>query len=98
MIINFYQVGKKNMYISTCGNILKSYDRIIAVKKGSEIYLNADYHDYSKTTAQHRNQFLGVDSKEFHRNLKEGHYILISDEEIIRLVKQEVILNENVDF
>lgn len=87
MIINFYQVDQKKMYISTCGNILKSYDKIIVVKKGGEIYLNADYYDYSTTTARHRNQFLGVDSKEFSKNLKEGRYKLISDEEIMRLVK-----------
>lgn len=87
MIINFNQIGKKNMYISTCGNILKSYDRIIAVKKGGEIYLNADYYDYSKTTATHRNLFLGVDSNQFNKNLKEGRYKLVSDEEIIRLIK-----------
>ena len=87
MIINFNQIGKKNMYISTCGNILKSYDRIIVVKKGGEIYLNADYYNYSTTTARHRNQFLGVDAKEFNKNLKEGRYKLISDEEIIRLIK-----------
>ena len=77
----------KKMYISTCGNILKSYDKIIVVKKGGEIYLNADYYDYSTTTARHRNLFLGVDAKEFNKNLKEGRYKLISDEEIIRLIK-----------
>ncbi len=87
MIINFNQIGHKNMYISTCGNILKSYDRIIVVKKGGEIYLNADYYDYSTTTAKHRNLFLGVDSKQFNKNLREGRYKLVSDEEIIRLVK-----------
>lgn len=87
MIINFRQIDKKNMYISDCGNILKSYDKIIVVKKGGEIYLNADYYDYSTTTSRHRNLFLGVDSKEFHKNLKEGRYKLVSDEEIIRLVK-----------
>lgn len=87
MIITFNQVDQKNMYISTCGNILKSYDKIIVVKKGGEIYLNADYYDYSTTTSRHRNLFLGVDSKQFNKNLREGRYKLVSDEEIIRLVK-----------
>lgn len=86
MIISFHQINKKNMYISTCGNILKSYDKIIVVKKGGEIYLNADYYDFSTTTARHRNLFLDVDSKEFNKNLKEGFYILVPDEKIMQII------------
>lgn len=86
-MITFYQVDNKNMWISSCGNILKSYNEIIAVKKNGKVYLNADYYDYSTTTARHRNLFLGVTAKEFHKNLKSGKYILVPDEEIMRLLK-----------
>lgn len=82
----FKQVGKKNMYISKCGNVLKSYDKIIAVRKDGQIYLNADYYNYSTTTARHRNLFLGVNAKEFKENDKKGCYYYISDEEIMEIV------------
>lgn len=82
----FKQVNNKNMYISNDGNILKSYDKIIAVKKGGQIYLNADYYNYSKTTATHRNLFLGVDAKEFKQNEKNGCYHFLSDEEMVKMV------------
>lgn len=82
----FKQVNNKNMYISTDGNILKSYNKIIVAKKGGQIYLNADYHDFSKTTARHRNLFLGVNAKEFNENMKKGCYIFIPDEKITEMV------------
>lgn len=85
-MIIFEQVGKKNMFISTCGNVLKSYDKIIAVRKGGQIYLNADYYNYSTTTARHRNLFLGVNAKEFNEKVKKGCYTFISDEEIMEIV------------
>jgi len=81
----FKQVNNKNMYISTDGNILKSYNKIIAVKKGGQIYLNADYYDFSTTTSRHRNQFLGVNAKEFNENMKKGRYNFLSDEEIVKM-------------
>lgn len=84
--MNFKRVDSKNMYISDCGNVLKSYDKVIVVKKGGKTYLNADYHDFSKTTAKHRNSFLGVDSKWFNKNFKEGYYILVPDEKIMEMV------------
>lgn len=80
------QVNNKNMYISTCGNVLKSYDKVVAVKKGGQIYLNADYHDFSKTTARHRNLFLGVSAGEFNKNVKNGCYHFLSDEEMMKMV------------
>lgn len=82
----FDRIGSKNMYISTDGNILKSYNKIIAAKKGGQIYLNADYHDFSKTTARHRNLFLGVNAKEFNENMKKGCYNFLSDEEMMKMV------------
>lgn len=81
----FKQVNNKNMYISTDGNVLKSYNKIIAVKKGGQIYLNDDYHDFSKTTATHRNLFLGVGAKEFKQNVKNGRYHFLGDEEIVKM-------------
>lgn len=84
--MNFKRVDSKNMYISNCGNVLKSYDKIIVIKKGGKTYLNADYYDYSTTTSKHRNLFLGVDSKRFYKNLKEGYYILVPDEKITEMV------------
>lgn len=82
----FKQVNNKNMFISTDGNVLKSYNKIIAVKKGGQIYLNADYYNYSKTTATHRNLFLGVGAGEFNKNVKNGCYHFLSDEEMMKMV------------
>ena len=83
--MNFLQVKNKNMYVSSCGCFLKSYNKIIIAKKGGEIYINADYHDYSVTTARHRNLYLGVNSKEFEKNAKKGMYNFISDEEMLEM-------------
>ena len=85
--MNFLQVKNKNMYVSSCGCFLKSYNKIIIAKKGGEIYINADYHDYSVTTARHRNLYLGVDSKEFKKNVKKGKYNFITNDEIMEMYK-----------
>lgn len=85
----FKRVDSKKMYISNCGNVLKSYDKIIVIKKGGEIYLNADYYDFSTTTSRHRNQFLGVNAKEFNENMKKGRYNFLSDEEMMKMCYME---------
>lgn len=80
--MEFFRIDNKNMYVSSCGCFMKSYDKIIVVKKGGKIYLNADYYDYSLTTARHRNYFLDVNSKEFEKNVEDGLYDFVSDREI----------------
>lgn len=80
--MEFYKIDNKNMYVSSCGCFVKSYDKIIIVKRNGKIYLNADYYDYSISTARHRNYYLGVNSKEFEKNVKNGCYEFISDNEI----------------
>lgn len=83
--MEFYRVGNKNMFVSSCGCFMKSYDKIIVVKKGGKIYLNADYYDYSLTTARHRNYFLNVTQKEFEENDKKGLYNYLSNDEIMEI-------------
>ena len=73
------------MYVSDCGRVMKSYDNIIVIRKDGKIYINADYYNYSKTTATHRNQFLNVTNKEFYRNAEKGYYTFIPNSEIMEL-------------
>lgn len=75
----FYRVGLKNMYVSDCGNVMMSYDKIIVIRKDGHIYINADYYNCSKTTSQHRNQYLNVTNKEFYKNAEKGYYIFLPD-------------------
>ncbi len=41
-----------------------------------QVYLDAAYWDYSKTTSKYRNLFLGEDTKTTHKKIKSGEYIL----------------------
>lgn len=42
------------------------------------VELSRNYWDYSRTTARYRTQFLGVDTKQVKKNLKNGVYLLAS--------------------
>ena len=70
---------------SIYGNFIRretfqSYDSVIAVKtiwpKETEIVLDCDKWDYSKTTGKYRNQFLGETKKETEVKIKSGIYKL----------------------
>ena len=82
--MNFRRIDNKNMYVANRGNIsvLKSYNKIIVIEKDGEVFINSEYHDYSRTTAKHRNLYLGVTSKEFEANCRNGKYFFITDKEI----------------
>lgn len=64
--------NKYSLYFSN-GVIHCSYGKPVVVKLGGKIFLT-NYHNYSKTTAKHRNQFLNTDSKSF----KESDYDIIA--------------------
>lgn len=57
--------------------VLTSYESVIVVIKEGQVYLWND-HDYSRTTAMYRNNFLWVESKEFHKNYENWVYKLIN--------------------
>jgi hypothetical protein len=56
----------------------QSYQSIIVKKdfETGQIFLDATYWDYSKTTGKYRNQFLNEDKKETEKKIKAGIYIL----------------------
>lgn len=54
----------------------QSYSSIIVLKKGGNIYLDANKWDYSTTTGKYRNMYLGEDKRETERKIKLGAYIL----------------------
>ena len=50
--------------VNSVGTILFSYYKKIAVKTVDGVLLDGEYWNYSKTTAKHRNRFLGETTKE----------------------------------
>ena len=58
----------------------QSYNTVIVKTcfEGGErvTYLDRDAWDYSTTTSKYRNQFLGCDTAEVKRRIKQGSYIL----------------------
>jgi site-specific DNA-adenine methylase len=54
----------------------QSYQSIIVKIQDGITYLDPVYWNYSKTTSKYRNQFLGEDTKETEKKIKEGIYIL----------------------
>lgn len=50
----------------------QSYKSIIAKKQNGQIYLDEYYWDYSTTTSKYRNIFLGLDTKEIKKLIKNG--------------------------
>ena len=70
------------------GVYFQSYSTIIAyipqgehcqhqTEEENKIKLDKHSWDYSRTTAKYRNKFLGQDTKEVKRKIKEGIYILV---------------------
>jgi len=58
------------------GNLLYSYDTIIAIKLNNQTYINNNYYDYSTTTGKHRNFYLGEKLKDTEKKIKVGDYKL----------------------
>lgn len=60
------------------GNVIfQSYNSVIAIKDGNgNITLDEKYWDYSATTGNYRNQFLGESKKETEAKIKLGVYKL----------------------
>jgi len=56
--------------------IFQSYDSVIVKKTSKNIYLDAYYWDYSKTTGKYRNMFLGETKKETQQKIDAGIYKL----------------------
>jgi hypothetical protein len=64
-------------YASSCNiEIFQSYNSIIAVEAGNDIYIDRNKWDYSVTTGKYRNQFLGETKKETQAKIDSGEYIL----------------------
>lgn len=59
----------------------QSYDSIIAIKtywdESTDIDLDKNYWDYSKTTGKYRNLFLGETKKETQKKIDSGEYKLV---------------------
>jgi hypothetical protein len=71
-----------NQFIIIDGGDLyfQSYDTVIVkctVEDDQRVtYLDREAWDYSVTTSKYRNQFLGCDTAEVKRRIKQGSYIL----------------------
>lgn len=60
------------------GRVFQSYNSVIAVKVfGGKTYLTPHW-DYSNTTGQYRNKFLGCNKKECKQKIKSGEFELVS--------------------
>lgn len=57
------------------GSILQSYEELVAVKIGKEIYLSKK-HDYSVTTNKYCGAFVGANKAARNAGLENGKYIL----------------------
>ena len=55
----------------------QSYTSIIVKQIDNDVFLDAKYWNYSKTTSKYRNMFLGETSKETQAKIDNGTYILI---------------------
>ena len=61
------------------GVYFQSYRSIIAFKPyGGKTQLDEYYWDYSRTTSRYRGEFLGENTNETRRRIKEGEYKLVN--------------------
>lgn len=58
------------------GNLFQSYESLICVKIGSELYFTEDW-DYSKTTSKYRNKFTQETTQETRSKLESGQHLKI---------------------
>ena len=54
----------------------QSYTSIIVKQIGNDVFLDAKYWNYSKTTSKYRNQFLNETTKETQTKIDNGTYKL----------------------
>jgi len=60
--------------LSNGWNILKSYNKTIAMRKGQEVIIDLGYYNYSTSTGKHRNYFLSETLKDTDKKIKSGEY------------------------
>ena len=58
------------------GSLFQSYESLICVKIGSELYFTEDW-DYSKTTSKYRNKFTRETTQETLSKLESGQHLKI---------------------
>jgi hypothetical protein len=61
------------------GRSFQSYDSLIAVRMGGNLYLTAD-HDYSNTTSKYATEWTGYSTKERREGLESGKFIFIEED------------------
>lgn len=68
----------KNDEILVSGKAFQSYDTMIAIVSDctTQVFLDRNSWDYSKTTSKYRNQFLGESKKETQKKIDTGEYRL----------------------
>ena len=66
-----------SQFVITLGQavIFQSYEYIIAIKAGGNVYIDPDYIHYSRTTEKYLYRFLGTDSTQFDKCIENGEYI-----------------------
>ena len=70
-----------NQYNLVCenGRAFQSYDTLIAVRMGGNLYLT-DAHDYSNTTSKYATEWTGYTTKERREGLKSGQFIFVEED------------------
>ena len=70
-----------NQYCLDCenGEAFQSYDTLIAVRIGWDLYLTRD-HDCSNTTSKYTKLFTGFDTNERRCGLRNGDFIFIEED------------------
>jgi hypothetical protein len=66
-----YQVKNQFLIVYEKGTALQSYETLVAVRFGGQIYLS-EKHDYSRTTCKYVGQFTGMDTAERRKGLENG--------------------------
>lgn len=56
-----------------------SYGKLIAIRDKWAIYLDERWHNFSKTTIKHRNEFLNLTTKEINELIKRDKKEVIKD-------------------
>lgn len=68
--------GKYQYEISSC-SVFQSYNALVCIRDYvGRIFIDERYYQYSKTTSKYLSQFLGMDSKEIAKAIKDGKIYL----------------------
>ena len=68
--------GNCVQYFQSYNSIIVKRDKFRAGVKTRQVWLDAKYWNFSKTTGKYRNQFLGESKKETEAKIKSGEYKL----------------------